>query len=77
MATLTKYCCPVVRPVMVNGEEEGLLGCVVKEDSVSPYWMMYCGLVSPHRSAGGDQVTLIAPREASGSNVTIRGGATA
>ena len=35
--------------------------------------MVYCGLVSPHRSAGGDQVTLTAPRVVSGSNDTVHG----
>ena len=28
-ATLTKYCCPTDRPVMLCGEEEGVLGSVV------------------------------------------------
>ena len=76
-ATLTKYCCPTSRPVMVSGEEEGVLGCVVGEEVVLPYWMVYCGLVSPHRSAGGDQVTLTAPRVVNGSSETIRGALTA
>ena len=36
-ATLTKYCCPTSRPVMSNGEEEGMLGCVVGVEVVLPY----------------------------------------
>ena len=39
--------------------------------------MVYCGLVSPHRSVGGDQVTLTAPRVGSGANETMRGTPTA
>ena len=39
--------------------------------------MVYCGLVSPHRSVGGDQVTLTAPRVGSGANKTMRGTPTA
>ena len=39
--------------------------------------MEYCGLVSPHRSVGGDQVTLTAPRVVSGSNEIMRGAPTA
>ena len=62
---------------MVSAEEEGVLGCVVGEEVVLPYWMVYCGLVSPHRSAGGDQVTLTAPRMVSGSSETICGAPTA
>ena len=36
-ATLTKYSCPTSRPVMLNGEEEGVLGCVVGVEVVIPY----------------------------------------
>ena len=39
--------------------------------------MVYCGLVRPHRSVGGDQVTLTAPRVGSGANETMRGAPTA
>ena len=39
--------------------------------------MVYCGLVSPHRSVGGDQVTLTAPRVGSGAKETMRGALTA
>ena len=28
-ASLTKYSCPTSRPAISNGEEEGILGCVV------------------------------------------------
>ena len=35
-ATLTKYCCPTSRSVMLNGEEEGVLGCVVGVEVVLP-----------------------------------------
>ena len=43
---------------MSNGEEEGVLGCVVGVEVVLPYSIVYCGLIIPHRSGGGDQVTL-------------------
>ena len=36
-ATLTKYSCPTSRPVMSNGEEEGVLGCVAGVEVVLPY----------------------------------------
>ena len=39
--------------------------------------MIYCGLVSPHRSVGGHQSTLTAPLEANGRNETMRGAPTA
>ena len=39
--------------------------------------MVYCGLVRPHRSVGGDQVTLTAPRVGSGANETMIGSPTA
>ena len=38
--------------------------------------MVYCGLVSPHRSVGGDQVTLTAPRVDTGANESMRGAPT-
>ena len=53
---------------MLNGEDEGVLGCVV---GVLP--CVYCGLVSPHRSVGGDQVTVIACND---SNKMSRGSPT-
>ena len=62
---------------MSNGEEEGVLGCVVGVAAVVPYSIVYCGLVRPHRSVGGDQMTLTAPRVVSGSNETMRGAPTA
>ena len=39
--------------------------------------MVYCGLVSPHRSVGGDQVTMTAPRVGSDANETMCGAPTA
>ena len=39
--------------------------------------MVYCGLVSPHRSVGGDQVTVTAPRVGSDANETMCGAPTA
>ena len=62
---------------MLKGEEEGVLGCVVRVEVVLPYLMVYFGLVSPHRSVGGDQVTLTAPRVVRGSNETMSGAPTA
>ena len=56
---------------MLNGEEEGMLGCVVGVEVVLPNWMVYCELVSWHRSVGGDQVTLTAPRVVSGAKETM------
>ena len=59
---------------MSNGEEEVVLECVAV---VSPYSIVYCGLVSPHRLVGGDQVTLTAPRVSIGANETMIGAPTA
>ena len=39
--------------------------------------MVYCGLVRPHRSVGGDQVTLTAPRVDIGTNENMNGAPTA
>ena len=39
--------------------------------------MVYCGLVSPHWSVGGNQVTLTAPRVVNGFNEIMRGAPTA
>ena len=39
--------------------------------------MVYCGLVSPHRSVGGDQVTVTVPRVGSDANETMCGAPTA
>ena len=36
-ASLTKYSCPTSRSVMSNGEEEGMLVCVVGVEVVLPY----------------------------------------
>ena len=71
-----KVLLPSSRPVMSNGEEEGVLGCVVGVEVVLPYCMVYCGLVSPHRSVGGNQVILTACN-ISDSNETSRGAPTA
>ena len=62
---------------MLNGEEEVVLECVAGVAVVVPYSIVYCGLVSPHRSVGGDQVTLTAPRLDIGTNETMRGAPTA
>ena len=56
---------------MSNGEEEGMLECVVRVEVLLPYWMVYCGLVSPHRSVEGDQVTLTTPRVGSANETMI------
>ena len=39
--------------------------------------MVYCELISPHRSVGGVQVTLTAPRVGSGVNEIMSGAPTA
>ena len=62
---------------MPNGKVVVVLECVAGVVVVSLYSIVYCGLVSPHRSVGGDQVTVIAPRVVSGSNETISGALTA
>ena len=62
---------------MSNGEEEVVLECVVGVEVVSPYSIVYCGLVRPHRSVGGDQVTLTAPRVDTGANENMIGAPTA
>ena len=36
-ASLTKFSCPTSRSVMLNGEEEGVLGCVVGVAVLLPY----------------------------------------
>ena len=75
-ATLTRYSCPTSRSVMSNGEEEGVLGCVVGVEVLLPNRMVYCGLVSPHRSVEGDQVTLTTPRVDTGTNENMIGAPT-
>ena len=62
---------------MLNGEEEAVLECVAGVAVVVPYSILYCGLVSPHRLVGGDQVTLTAPRVGIGTNETMIGAPTA
>ena len=62
---------------MLNGEEEGVLRCVVGVEVLLPNRMVYCGLGNPHRSVGGDQVTLTTPRVDTGANENMIGAPTA
>ena len=50
------------------------MGCVVGVEVVLLYSMEYCGLVTPHRSVGGDQVIVIACND---SNEMSQGSPTA
>ena len=62
---------------MSNGVEEVVLECVAGVAVVSLYSIVYCGLATPHRLVGGDQVTLTAPRVGIGANEIMRGTLTA